>query len=278
MRYRMLALDLDGTLLDPDGELGEDVREAVAAARGAGMRVVFCTGRRFRTALPVLRALDAEGPVVVNNGAVVKEVETAKTLYHSYLPAGLYPEALALMREDGTPLVYVDTYHADTDIVTERGPNVHPYQAAYIEDHTEHCRFVDDLADAPREGVIMVSMMADDARLESLQERARRQLGRRLDVHVIFNKAYRGRILELFSPLSGKWSGLARVADAERIAPQEIAAIGDDANDVGMLRGAGLGIAMGNAVEAVQAAADRIVSSNAAGGVVEAIEQVLRER
>ncbi len=278
MRYRMLALDLDGTLLDAEGELGEDVREAVAAARAAGLRVVFCTGRRFRTALPVLRALGAEGPVVVNNGAVVKEVRTAKTLYHSYLPAGLYPEALALMRAGGTPLVYVDAYHADTDIVTERGPDVHPYQAEYIEDHAEHCRFVDDLAQAPHEDVIMVSMMADEARLESLRERARRRLGRRLDVHLIFNKTYRGQILELFSPLSGKWSALARVADAERIAPQEIAAIGDDANDVGMLRAAGLGIAMGNAVEAVRAAADRIVSSNATGGVIEAIEQVLRER
>ena len=124
----------------------------------------------------------------------------------------------------------------------------------------------------------MVSMMADEARLESLRKRARRRLGRRLDTHLIFNKTYRGQILELFSPLSGKWSALARVADAERIAPQEIAAIGDDANDVGMLRAAGLGIAMGNAVEAVRAAADRIVSSNATGGVIEAIEQVLRER
>ena len=124
----------------------------------------------------------------------------------------------------------------------------------------------------------MVSMMADEASLESLRERARRRFGRRLDMHLIFNKTYRGRILELFSPLSGKWSGLARIADAERIAPQEIAAIGDDANDVGMLRAAGLGIAMGNAVEAARAAADRIVSSNAEGGVIEAIEQVMRER
>ncbi len=278
MRYRMLALDLDGTLLDPEGELGEDVREAVAAARTAGMRVVFCTGRRFRTALPVLRALDADGPVVVNNGAVVKEVHTAKTLYHSYLPAALYPEALALMREEGTPLVYVDAYHTDTDIVTERGPDVHPYQAEYIGDHAEHCRFVDDLATAPHEDVIMVTMMADEARLESLQELARRRLGSRLDVHLIFNKTYRGQILELFSPLSGKWSALARVADAERIAAGEIAAVGDDANDVGMLRAVGLGIAMGNAIESVRTAADRVVSSNAAGGVIEAIEQVLRER
>ena len=92
---------------------------------------------------------------------------------------------------------------------------------------------------------------------------------------MIQNKNYRGHILELFSPKSGKWAGLAFVAQQLGIEATEIAAIGDDWNDEEILRRAGLGIAMGNAVPEVRAAADQVVRSNAEGGAVEAIERIL---
>lgn len=279
MSYRLLALDLDGTLLDPAGVLTEAAREAVAGARRAGLEVVLCTGRRFRTALPVLRALELEGQVVVHNGAVVKEVSTGRTVHQSYLPADLYPDALALLREVASPLVYVDTYHEDTDILTEKnGAAIHPFQLDYVDDHAEHCRFVDDLAGTRRDDVIMLSLMADQETLRPLRDRVEERLGARIKTLLIINKNYRGHILELFSPRSSKWSALLPVAARAGVAPEEIAAIGDDANDAELLRHAGLGIAMGNAVEEVREAADVIVAGNDEGGVVEAIERVLRAR
>jgi Cof subfamily protein (haloacid dehalogenase superfamily) len=278
MSYRLLALDLDGTLLDPAGALSASARAAVGAAREAGLEVVLCTGRRFRTALPVLRELGLGGLVVVNNGAVVKEVASGRTLHPSYVEADLYPEALRVLREAGTPLVYVDTFHEDTDFLTESLGRLHPYQAEYLEDHAAHCRFVADLAAATRDDVIMLSLMADEATLGPLSERAQAALGARVKTHLIVNKNYRGHILELFSPLSGKWAALARVARGLGVPPEEIAAIGDDRNDAELLRGAGLGIAMGNAVDEVKAAADLVVRGNDADGVVEAIERVLRGR
>ena len=74
---------------------------------------------------------------------------------------------------------------------------------------------------------------------------------------------------------SGKWSALRKLAESSGIAADEIAAIGDDTNDVEMIRNAGLGIAMGNAVGAAREAARHVVRSNAEGGAVEAIERVL---
>ena len=96
MPYRLLAVDLDGTLMDPNGKLTDAARQAVAAAQDAGLQVVLCTGRRFRTTLPVLRALELEGCAVVNNGAVVKEIASGKTLHRDYLPAEIYPDVVAL--------------------------------------------------------------------------------------------------------------------------------------------------------------------------------------
>ena len=275
MRTRLLALDIDGTLLDPYGALTERVREAVVAAREAGLQIVLCTGRRFRTAQTIAHALELSGPIVVNNGALVKDIESGRTLHHRYLPLAVYPEVLALARSVGPPLVYVDAYPDHTDFLTERSEHAHPFQREYLRDHGAHCRVVDDLASEGRDDVIMTSLMADALSLDALRARAQAALGARIHTHTLQNKNYQGVILEFLSPESGKWAALARVAEQAGIAHDAIAAIGDDSNDVEMLKHAGFGIAMGNAIDEAKAAASFVARSNAEGGAVEAIERVL---
>ncbi len=276
MRYRLLGLDVDGTLLDPQGELPADAREAVAKARRSGLEVVLCTGRRLRSVLPLARELGLPGAVVVNNGVVVKDLASGATLRHAYLPAPAYPEVLALLREVGSPLVYVDNHPEPIDILVEDLARAHPFQREYLDTQRDHFRTVSDLADFAPEAVIMVSLMGDDALLYALRERARERLGRRVRTESIVNKNFQGRILEFVAPGSGKWAALRWVAAQAGIGPESVAAVGDDLNDVEMIAAAGLGIAMGNAAPAVRAAADRSVRGNDAAGVVEAIELVIR--
>jgi Cof subfamily protein (haloacid dehalogenase superfamily) len=277
MRYRLLALDLDGTALDPAGDLSDDVGDAVAAARASGLQVVLCTGRRFRTALPVAQRLSLSGAIVVNNGVLVKDLASGRTLSHRYLSKGVAAEILALVREVGSPLVYVDAYEKRIDILIEGHSRAHPFQREYLEDNTDFTRVVDDLENSGRDDVIMMSTMGDEATLRALRSRAERALGGRVGMHSLINKNYRGQILEFLAPGTGKWPTLRRVAADEGIDPRQIAAVGDDDNDVEMIRSAGLGIAMGNAVDSAKAAADHVTRSNAEGGVVEAIERVLDE-
>lgn len=277
MKYGLLALDLDGTTLDPRGDLTRAVHDAVARARRAGMRVVLSTGRRYRTALPLAHALEIEDPMVVNNGVLVKTVATGETIHEAFLPTEIYAEVLAAMGTLGPPLVYIDAYHEGTDMITEEASRAHPYQQEYLADNTEFCRFVDDLGKARPAEVIMMSVMADEASLGPLRERASERFGDRVYTHSIANKNYRGHILEFLSPAAGKWTALCKLAASLGFAPEEIAAVGDDVNDAGMIRGAGLGIAMGNAIDAVKEVADRVVGTNAAGGAVEAIDLVLAE-
>ena len=122
-----------------------------------------------------------------------------------------------------------------------------------------------------------LNTMAEAEVLEPLRERIHSFLGDRVLSHLLMNKGYRGHILEFISPTSGKWGALREIAAREGIAPEEIAAVGDDTNDAEMIREAGLGIAMGNAAEAARAAADVVVKSNAEGGAIEAIERILLE-
>lgn len=275
MRLRLIGLDIDGTLLDPYGKLSNGVGRAVAAASRRGLRVVLCTGRRFRTALPVAEELSLSGSIVVHNGALVKDIASGETRLDNYLPSEIIGELLTLLRGHGPPMVYVDSYHESTDILTERRDLAHEFQNEYLDDNPEFIRIVDDLARAAREGVIMINTMAEAEVLEPLRERVHSSLGDRVLSHLLMNKGYRGHILEFISPASGKWGALREIAAREGIAPEEIAAVGDDTNDAEMIREAGLGIAMGNAADAALVAADVIVKSNAEGGVIEAIEHIL---
>jgi len=275
MSIRLLALDLDGTLLDPYGKLGAAVREAVARVARRGVDVVLCTGRRYRTALPPARELGLSGPIVVHNGVVVKDLASGKTLQHDYLPAAVTQDVVAHVRSQGAPLVYVDSYHAGTDILTEQSPLAHPFQQEYLADNPGFHRVVDDVVAVLPGEVIMVSTMADEASLGALRSRARGVLGERVRTHSLMNKNYQGHILEFLPPTSSKWHALERLARAEGVEPDEIAALGDDMNDAEMIRNAGLGIAMGNAVPAAREGAKLVVRSNAEGGAVEALEHVL---
>ncbi|HXV37016.1 MAG TPA: Cof-type HAD-IIB family hydrolase [Myxococcota bacterium] len=275
MSYRILALDIDGTILDPHGSLPEAVRDAVASARQHGLRVILCTGRRFRTALPWARELGLDGAIVVNNGTLIKQIESGETLRHSYLPLDEYAPLISFVRRRGSPLVYVDTYHENVDLVTERCSLTHEFQREYLNDNTAFFRTIDDLHAEPRSDVIMVSTMGDEETLGLLREEASEQFGSRVRTHSLINKNYRGMILEFLSPHSGKWAALSAIAADAGVAAEQIIAVGDDTNDIEMIRNAGLGIAMGNAAAEVKQAADHVVRSNAEGGVVEAIRKAL---
>jgi Cof subfamily protein (haloacid dehalogenase superfamily) len=271
MRYRLLALDVDGTLLDPAGQLRPAVQQAVAATQKRGVRVVLCTGRRFRTALPLAQQLRLSDPAVVHNGALVKDLQSGATLQQCYMSPDVYSHALALLRQGGAPMVYIDAFHEAVDILTEGLERVHPFQRTYLQDNLPHCRIVTDIDTPPTYGVVMMSVMADEAHLRVLRPQVQQTLGTQARVNLLMNKNYQGYILEILHPSASKWDALQRWAQREGIASEAIMAVGDDENDLEMIRHAGLGIAMGNAAETVKAAADFITGSNAEDGLVQAL-------
>lgn len=273
MSYRLVALDADGTVLDPSGTLRPVVQQAVLAVQQRGLQVVLCTGRRFRTALPLALELQLQGPIIVHNGALVKEVPSCTTLHQVYMSPLVYQQALTHLRPFGSPMVYVDAFEDNIDILTEDIERAHPFQRQYLEDNLTHCRMVQDIATPPDYGVVMISIMADEPSLRSLRPRLTAALGSEAHVGMLINKNYQGHVLEVLPSAVSKWQALYRLATAEGISAEEIIAIGDDENDLEMIRHAGLGIAMGNARNSVKAVADYITGNNADDGLVPALER-----
>lgn len=275
MPYRLLALDVDGTLLDPVGNLRPAVQQAIASVRQRGIRVVLCTGRRFRSALPVARALQLETPLVIHNGALVKDPTTTETLYQTVLHSTVYQPAVDRLRQLSVPMLYVDAFNEDVDILTEAMHRAHPFQQEYMTDNLAHCRIVPNLDTPPAYGVVMMSIMAEVTHLQPLRSQLTETLGASARLHLLINKNYQGHILEVLPPNASKWNALQRLAEDDGVAIESIVAVGDDENDMQMIQHAGLGIAMGNAAENVKAVADHVTGTNADDGLVQAIERFL---
>ena len=274
--YRLIASDLDETLLDSAHHVPERVRRAVAAARELGVRFVPATGRPAPSVAPTLDELGLLGTpdeyVIAFNGGVLTENcspdqpitrcqlprDVARALYERGVELGLCVHAYTL----GPLFVY----------------NYVPEERAHIEgrlDIVETSARALDEAVGDRDVVKVLYMSLDMGRLRSIREDfAAEGLIYGLDVCYSSN-----RYLEFNAAGVNKGVGLMDLAARLGIARDEVMAIGDNSNDVAMLRAAGLGVAVANASEEAVAAADYVCEAdNNAGGVAEAIERFVLRR
>jgi hypothetical protein len=272
----MVAIDLDGTLLRTDGTMGSRTREALQAAVRQGIKVVICTGRRFRTTLPILAELDLAVPVIVHGGQLIKHGGTYETLHHSYLPRDLSLETVKFLKAHRvTPIVYVDLFTEGIDIYVENERDGHPYHLSYLAENRSHCRCIGDMTQFYCTQTIHVGALADRASLEELSVGLEREFGASIRHLVIKNINDEGAFLEILSPGNSKWRALSVLIAQEGLVPEQIIAIGDEINDLEMVRHAGLGVAMGNAIPAVKAVANYITRPNEEDGVAHVVERFL---
>jgi hydroxymethylpyrimidine pyrophosphatase-like HAD family hydrolase len=274
--YRMVAIDLDGTLLRKDGTMGERTRLALQAAVRQGIKVVICTGRRFRTTLPILAELQLAVPVIVHGGQLIKDAGTYETLHHNYLSEDFSMNVVKFLKAHGvTPIVYVDLFTQGIDIYLDNERDGHPFHLKYLQTNRLHCHFVGDVTRVFCPQTIHVGALADRPSLERLNVRIERELGSSVRHLIMNNTNDEGAFLEIMRPDSSKWRALSRLIEMEGLSPEEVICIGDEVNDLEMIRHAGLGVAMGNAIQAVKAAAHYITRSNEEDGVAHVVEQFL---
>ncbi|MFG0241842.1 MAG: HAD hydrolase family protein [Phycisphaerales bacterium JB054] len=291
-RYDMLALDLDGTVLDRSSKVRPAVAEAIEAARRAGLLVVVCTGRGLAESREAIEAIGQTDPVIVAGGSIIADPATSRTIHRFSMHPTLTKRLTDLLLGSGHPVLVLKDPHAsgyDYLVVTgSRRLTLDPVTQWWFEEMDVSIRLATDVARDPHpEHTVRVGVCAPASELESLERGVLAEFDETVTVHnfpavVAPNEATHwaggavAHILECFDARADKWNAVRHLADQRGIEHARIVAVGDQVNDVSMIRGAGLGVAMGNAVESVRAVADRHTASNEDEGVAGAIDMVLR--
>ena len=289
-RYDLLALDLDGTLLDARSEVSPRNAAAVAAARAAGLRVVICTGRGLVECRHILQRIDQRDPVVVAGGSIIADPVSSRTIHRFGVDLALVAHAVErLVAHDHPALVLKDPCEAGYDYLVVDGPSripLDPVTLWWFDAMNVRVRFARSLDDDEHpEHTVRVGACGRAGAMASIRADLAAACEGRACVHhfpavVAPEHASRAggetlHVLELFDIGATKWSAVSRLMAGWGIEPARVAAIGDEINDESMIRGAGLGVAMGNAVPIVREHAARTTLPNTQDGVAHAIDQIL---
>ncbi|MBI4277192.1 MAG: HAD family phosphatase [Armatimonadetes bacterium] len=272
MRYRMLVADIDGTLVDPRLRIPEGVRASVKEAQARGVRVLLATGRIWPSARRFYEALGADPPAILYNGGLVYDFTTGRVLFRDNLPAAHARTVFSLVRE--FPDVQPHVFMGDRMYVGRMNEITDAYRRKDelpVEETGDLLAFVEAALgrDAGAVGKIMVigpraPLLAFSARLSAVDPA----------VSQVFSEH---TYCEILPPGVSKGRALRLVASALGVLLAEVIAVGDNFNDLDMIEAAGLGVAMGNAPEALRARADFVCPPTEEEGLREVIERfVLR--
>jgi HAD superfamily hydrolase (TIGR01484 family) len=272
-RFRILAIDVDGTLLDRTSVLRPSTADAVARAARAGIRPVLCTGRRYRRARPIAEQLGLDAPLVCNSGSLVKEPSDHRTLWRADLDDSLAAAVIEHFRAQIEPIVsFRDAGPEGPDFLLDRESTGRPFFDEYVALNQPFARV------APAwDGLTHFHLcaVADRPSMLAFEATVHGAFPGLVRTFVQKSPRYSGTMCEVIRHDAGKWAAVLYVAELWGVAPEEICAVGDDMNDLPMILGAGLGVAMGHAPPAVLAAADYVTDDHDSDGVAALVDRVL---
>lgn len=260
---RLIALDLDNTLLMTDNSIPAEVCEALAAATENGVEVVIVSGRVFPISLRFARQVGSTAPVIAYNGGIVESQE-GEILFSCAVPEESRREMVEFCREQNLYLQLYDPLDGDKICVAKRCPEIlgRQYQlpASFYREYGDL-----RLADVSTPKMVIYS---DAARLEEVLPLMQDRFGEKLDF--AFSDK---RVLEIMSKGVNKGSTLAQYCKSRGIEPEEVMACGDNLNDLTMLQYAGTSVAVANAVREIRSAAGYVASAERSWGVLEAVRR-----
>ncbi len=272
MTIKLIAIDMDGTLLNHKHEITPAVKHAISAAREKGVYVVLATGRPFIGIQRYLLELDLQQEghyCITNNGALVQRTVNGDRVSETTLDFDDYLYFEALSRQLGVhfhALTFSTLYTANRDI------GRYTIYEAFLTGMPLKFRRVDEMDRGLRFPKVM--MVDEPAILDHAISQIPQEA---FDRYTIMKSAE--YYLELLRKEANKGEGVRALAEHLHITADEVMTIGDQANDLAMIKYAGIGVAMGNGIDEVKAASQFVTKSNLEDGVAVAIEKfVLNSR
>ena len=275
-QYRMIVIDLDGTLLSPDGQVTPRAKEAVQKCLSAGLLVCFATGRNWTESRPVLDAVGHYPTAVFVGGAMVMDTQQRITLHRTMMEPALAAEVCDCLESSGhAVLALQDTGTAGVDYLVSGDVPLNDATRQWMAATKSAIHKVGRLGRYSHEHTIRIGICAMPQEIAEVIKELAQRFGERIVCQNLLVPSYGVEVLEVFDPAVNKWEGVLHLARRHNVEPSQIIAIGDDVNDIPMIRGAGLGVAMGNARPQVQAVAKRIIGANRDEGLAQFLDEVV---
>ena len=269
MKYKLIAIDLDGTLTNQRKEVTPRTLEALMLAQEQGLRLVIASGRPTHGVLPIAEMLQLSrygGFLLSYNGAEIYDCQAQKMIYRQAIDLSLLPTIYQYARDYHFA---VETFK-DNLAITEQPDDPYIQRQARINrlTITKVTDWVGEI-DFP---VMKCLIVGEPERLEQLEQVMRPEMEGKLNI--CRSESY---FLEIVDKDVDKASALSRLLDYTHCKREELVAVGDSYNDISMIRFAGLGVAMANAKKIVRQHADYITRSNEDDGVADLIYWIMKE-
>ncbi len=263
MPYRLIVADLDGTLMGDDLIIPQEVLSAVQEAKSAGLLFTIATGRTFAGARPFIQQLEVNAPVILYQGAEIRDPATGEAIYQACIPLEWARELITFLKEAG---VCYNVFLEDTPFAEARTKETDLYEQI----DRVRVEIVGDMLTFLQRPPTKIMLISEPARLTSLSPTLQQQFLGRLRI----TRSHR-YFLEAVPLGANKARALARLARHLGIPRQETVALGDNDNDAEMIAWAGLGIAVENASPAAKQAATAIAPPVNHAGAAWAIRQLV---
>ncbi len=271
---RLLAIDIDGTLLDPQYQISMANLAALRRAHRNGVEVVLVTGRRHTFAMPVAQMLGFDLWLISSNGAVTRSSQ-GELFHRDLLPSAVARKLCDYMREFRGSLVLTFDHEGKGALVVERMDELHASIARWLEKNQAFIELVSPITDALRSDPIQAMFCGTIPRMKAAEARlAASHLGGQITVLKTQYDARDLCIIDVLNSGCSKGHALKRWAQYRGLQREEVMAIGDNYNDIEMLEFAGVPFVMGNASDDVKQNGWPITLPNDQSGVAAALEQV----
>ncbi len=269
--YKLIALDIDGTLLNSDKKITTEVYDSIQEAKKNGKKVVLSTGRPLPGVTPLLKELNLtnEGDYVICfNGAVVQEVKSKKVISNIEMCANDFNEINNFAKNNNTH-VHINT--PTNLIIPEENPSKYTLHEANLNGieivSMDENKINDDIT------FCKIMIVDEPEKLEEVMKNLPQDL---VDKYTVVRSA--PFFLEFLNKNANKGTALTALCENINIPIEKTIAVGDEENDQHMIKLAGLGVAMGNARQSIKDIADHITASNNEHGVAKVIEEFMLKK
>ena len=268
MKYKMIALDIDGTLASSEHKILPETKEALIKAQEKGLKVILASGRPTPGVINLAKELKLEefgGFILSYNGGRITNVKTKEVIHEVFLTPEEAHEIYDFAKENN---VNIMAYDGD-DIITE---NEDEYSQLESHINTMPLKLTDDFKKAVINQTIKTLTTGNPEMLAEVEKKYIEKFGERFSVcrSMPF-------FLEVMPYGINKALSLGRLLNKLDLSPADLVACGDGFNDIEMVKYAGLGVAMGNATNEVKAVADYVTRSNDDNGIVDVLEKFVFE-